>query len=396
MDAPRPQSFTDQVQELFKRQRAALGTPRASGFPVSGEHAASDLSPAEPTQPACGAEPHPLNAPPPGTSLEQSETSEKASPVQEFLSRKPESVDLSVVLEEQSWSVRYRHSGWAPIRRRVFDGLKRVGVTSSRLSSFSTCGLNSWVERSAIDSTRFRLKCGHCHDRLCTPCANQRSFRIQEALMSQFPIDGALFITLTLCGRNESLVELVDRLYRSFKALRNHPTWEERIQGGAAFLEIKWSDRAQRWHPHLHIIAAGRFMPQQDLCDAWRSITKDSYIVDIRRIRDKVHASRYVCKYASKPLNGSFSNTPRLLDEAILALKGRRLCLCFGTWYGTPLQLAEDETLADDEVDAGEWTSWLPWETVLQHAASGDADSIELIRSLGVEAKWRQSLTPGP
>jgi len=212
--------------------------------------------------------------------------------------------------------------------------------------------------------------------------------------MTQFPVDGALFITLTLCGKREPLAELIDRLYKSFRYLRSHPTWSDKVDGGAAFLEVKWSDKAQRWHPHLHIVADGKFIDQGELSNAWRSITKDSFIVDVRRIRNKEHAARYVTKYASKPLNTSFSDTPKLLDEAVIALKGRRLCLCFGTWYGTALDLAEDEVLADDLVDAGDWTFWLPLEDVLRDARSGDPDAIATIRSLDCEALWRATLTP--
>lgn len=352
----------------------------ASGSPVSG---------------GVGAEPPLVRPQPPSTSLEHSETTVDANPIDAFLAEKTLPTNLEPVLDEISLSSNFRHSGWKQIRRQVFDSLRRTGQASSRVASFASCGSFTVIQRSEIDPTRFRLSCNHCHDRLCTPCANGRSWRLQQALMQQFPVDGALFITLTLCGKKEPLKELVDRLYKSFRYLRSHPTWSDKIDGGAAFLEIKWSDKAQRWHPHLHIVANGRFIDQGELSNAWRSITKDSYIVDIRRIRDKEHAARYVTKYASKPLNTSFSNTPKLLDEAVISLKGRRLCTCFGTWYGTPLDLADDEVLADDLVDAGGWTFWLPLEDVLHAARSGDADAIATIRALDCEALWRATLTPG-
>ncbi len=200
------------------------------------------------------------------------------------------------------------------------------------------------------------------------------------------------FITLTLCGKGEPLKDLIDKLYKSFRALRNHPTWTEVVWGGAAFLEIKYSDKSRRWHPHLHVIADMKFLSQAELSDVWRGITKDSYIVDIRKVRDSETTARYVTKYASKPLNTSFSNSPKLLDEALLALKGRRLCLCFGTWYGTPLDALEDTDLADDLTDAGEWQMIASLSMIIADANAGDAQARLMLIACGGETKWRASL----
>lgn len=199
------------------------------------------------------------------------------------------------------------------------------------------------------------------------------------------------FITLTLCGKKEPLSELVDRLYKHFRALRLHPTWDEKVRGGAAFLEIKYSDKAKRWHPHLHIIADAAFIDQGVLSDVWRGITRDSFIVDIRRVNAAEQTAHYVTKYASKPLNSSFSNTPDLLDEAIRALKGRRLCLCFGTWYGTSLTDAEEAQL--DEVDGGEeWKMFSDLESIIVRANQGEREATNIIFLAGGEIRWRQSL----
>ncbi len=205
------------------------------------------------------------------------------------------------------------------------------------------------------------------------------------------------FITLTLSGKNKGLHELIDKLYRSFKALRNHPTWSEKVEGGAAFLEIKYNDKSQRWHPHLHIIAKASYIDQGELSEAWRTITKDSFIVDIRRVRNPEITGRYVTKYASKPLNSSFSNTPALLDESILALKGRRLCMCFGTWFGTPLDLAEDAELADDLIDAGGWTCISTLEHMCERAAAHDEEAKRyLVACNAFERFYIAQATPPP
>jgi hypothetical protein len=167
--------------------------------------------------------------------------------------------------------------------------------------------------------------------------------------------------------------------------------WAESVTGGAAFLEVKWSDKAQRWHPHLHIIAEAKFMDQGMLSTTWRTISHDSFIVDIRRVKNAEVTGHYVTKYASKPLNTSFAHTPALLDEALKSLKGRRLCLTFGTWYGTPLTDAEDGELELD--DRNHYHSFSPLEDLLLRARSGEREAIQIIKSAGIEGIWRSTLT---
>ncbi len=326
------------------------------------------------------------------SSLDTTETT-VSDPVAAFLARGPDApISNEITLNTTSECSRFRHGGWWKIRTKIFDALKRTKVADSRLRSFASCGVGSWIEQSDLDATRFRMHCNHCHDRLCTPCANQRSWRLTQALMAMIKDRETTFITLTLCGKGEPLKDLVDRLYKHFRALRLHPLWEENIAGGAAFLEVKWSDRAQRWHPHLHIICEAKWIEQGELSAVWRGITKDSYIVDIRKVREKEQTAHYVTKYASKPLNMSFANTPELLDEAILALKGRRLCLCFGTWYGTPLDALEDTELADDLIDSGGWHTYADLESIIKDANAGDKSARDIIVAVGGESRWRSSL----
>lgn len=315
----------------------------------------------------------------------------------------PSSVRDDVLLDTDSLPARFRHSGWRVNRNRVFAALRKTFQPLNRLKAFATCGGGAWLQRSnAFEITptgchyRYRIAARHCKDRLCVPCANARSALIREKLHSLIHGKQLLFMTFTLCGKGESLASLVTRLYKSFRALRSHPVFSEKISGGAAFLEIKWSDKAQRWHPHLHVIADGRFIPQDRLSAAWHTITGDSYIVDIQREHRPERVESYVTKYASKPLNSSFLNSPDLLEEAVIALKGRRLCTCFYSWYGTALSRAEDEELADDVIDAQGYTNYLPLHEVLQRALSADPECWEILVEMGHEAKLRTLCTPPP
>lgn len=339
-------------------------------------------------------------SPPPapgGSSLDTQETTVRGD-FDRFWAEKgsKEEFFTAPVLDEQSKSARFRHGGWWTIRRMVWKSLHRTQASSGRAASFGCCGSYSWIEQSDECSTSFRVRHNRCNDRLCTPCANARSARVKEALFNIVGNKPVTFITLTLCGKNEPLSDLVDRLYKHFRALRLHPLWDENVRGGAAFLEIKWSDKAQRWHPHLHILADAKFIEQGLLSQAWRSISRDSYIVDIRRVKNIEVAGHYVTKYASKPLNMTFASSPDLLDEAVRALKGRRLCLCFGEWYGTPLNSSEDEDL---DLDGKEkFHAFCPLEDLLDKATSGDRAAIDILKLAGLETLWRGLVlgTPPP
>lgn len=295
-------------------------------------------------------------------------------------------------LTTQTPAARFRHSGWWPVRKKVFAAMVRTSQTDNRLKSFDDCGSGSWLQRAKEDANRYRIAANHCHDRLCMPCATARSFEIKRCLMTQMEGKRLSFITLTLKGKGETLRDLVDRLYKHFRALRLHPLWSESVRGGAAFLEVKWNAKIKRWHPHLHIIADADFIDQGRLSESWRSITRDSFIVHLRRVANTDQDAGYVTKYASKPIQRELYHEPDRLDEAIIALKGRRLCLTFGSWYGTPLTTAEDAELADDLIDAGGYENMMPLNSLLEQANEGDSWSIALIRQLGLEAKWLSSL----
>lgn len=279
-----------------------------------------------------------------------------------------------------SLSTVFRHSGWAQIRKRILLAMIRTNQTRSRTCSFAGCGAASWVQVNNANPNRFRIQTNCCHDRFCTPCARVRSLRIQQALLAQMGKNGTTFITLTLSSRDPDLPSLVDRLYKHFRALRMHPTWADNVNGGAAFLEVKYNDKSKRWHPHLHILCDAKYIPQSDLQEAWHSITKDSYIVDIRRVRDQQVVNSYVTKYATKPLNATLLKDPGILQDTIVALKGRRLCLCFGSWYGTPLSAAEDEELCDDLDDAAGWTNYCSLEEMINGVNNGDEDYIDVAK----------------
>jgi hypothetical protein len=235
---------------------------------------------------------------------------------------------------------------------------------------------------------RLRIQATYCHDRWCTPCARTKARIVAGNLRSLIADVPHRFITLTLKATDESLATRIDHLYKSFARLRRSKCWKSAITAGTAFCEPVWSPRSNAWHCHLHIIAQGKYIPQAALSAAWLLATGDSYIVDIRLIRGHDQAVDYVCKYACKPLSPDVIRLTDRLQEAMIALRGRRLILPFAGWGKVKLTHNSPET---------EWKAIVSLRDLLQRAAGGDAWSNHLLTILrGVQSCNQLDLFPAP
>lgn len=289
-------------------------------------------------------------------------------------------IDLVPWTPEDDPCQSFIHSGWFQIRRRIDASLGRIQAPDARRRRFRDCGSSATIYRNTATG-ELKVKASWCHDRFCQVCAGQRARHIAAVVSQQLAHRRPLMITLTLADTSPGLTDALNRLYAGFRQLRATAIWRQHISGGVAFLEVKYSDRGHRWHPHLHIIAEGSYIPQSVLSATWHGITGDSFIVHITREADHEGARSYCTKYASKPLNGSFSGNDQLLDDAIRSLRGRRLCATFGSWRGVKLS---DETPLPDENDDGTaiWTIVAPLSDVLAKARSGDADARLILSAL--------------
>lgn len=181
------------------------------------------------------------------------------------------------------------------------------------------------------------------------------------------------FITLTVKHTWTPLNQQLDRLYLLFARLRDGPLWKRHVRGGAAFLEVVWSERSNSWHSHLHCLVHGSYFPREVLSAEWYRVTGDSMVVDIRLVKDKPVIGRYVTKYVSKPLSNTFLNRPTLLDEFTLAMKSRRLCLTFGDWRGIRLTAPANDVA---------WEPLGAFFDVLHRASTGDEICLEAIHAV--------------
>jgi len=276
----------------------------------------------------------------------------------------------------------FRHSGWQSTRQRVYDAMKRTRQSVARISAFVDCGIDAYVLRSKEEPFRYRLAGSHCHDRLCAPCARDRSRCISANVLQRLGGQPCRFLTLTLKQNGASLRSQLDRITKCFARLRATALWKKRVKGGVGFIELKWSSAHQSWNVHFHCLLHGLYIPQSDLSKAWLRITGDSRITDIRFVRDNRVAARYVTKYASKPVDHGVSADLVLLQDVILGTKGKRLVVAFGDWKGVQVTQVPDDVA---------WENLGHVEDLAYKAKMGDLFAIEALTTI-LGDRYEQSL----
>lgn len=257
--------------------------------------------------------------------------------------------------------VAFRHSTWARNREAVYaalsppdparldwirlrhdpdapDGPPIPGPTRRALR-FADCGTRCRVLQHATDPGRYKLACNRCHDRFCLPCMQDRARLIVANLKAQLPYEATRFMTLTLKHSEAPLADQLDRLIHGFAQLRRWSFWQAAVTGGVAFLELKLSRFDGCWHPHLHVLLRGSYVPKELIRDAWLQVTGDSHIIDIRFVKTPDHLYSYLTKYVTKGWDTGMYRSPPLLDEAIDALHGRKLLIAFGSFAHVKLLL---------------------------------------------------------
>lgn len=214
-----------------------------------------------------------------------------------------------------------------------------------------------------------------CKSRLCPRCIALRSQALVPKCCSYLrEMDSPRLLTLTLASSDDPLRDQISRLTECFKRLRRHAFWLPSVTGGFYTIECTYNHATHQWHPHLHAVIDGTFMPQAFLAETWRRITGDSRIVDIRLVRSRMEAARYVAGYVLKS-----SSIEQMPDDAIpewaAQVHGMRLVQTFGNLHGIKIDTDDDEDRQGHE--------WIDYADKLARAADdGDADATVIIASV--------------
>lgn len=268
----------------------------------------------------------------------------------------------------------YRFHELRPYLTAIEAALPSLQITQKQAERFRSCGTNAWIVFSPARQ-RYRLKTNTCKLRWCPRCHTQVARRISDNLtraLSGKPNFRWKFVTLTTRASKLPLEDQVKHLRTSFRRLRQRKFWKTHVRGGYAVLEITYNSKTHQWHPHLHVVADAEYMQQRQLSKEWLASSRDSFVVDIRAIKNTAAAVGYVSKYLGKLPELSILADTEKTNEWITAIAGSRLINRFG-------ELPEPSDAKFDEKQPADWQPVARLATVLELANRGDAKAITLL-----------------
>ncbi len=280
-------------------------------------------------------------------------------------------------------------------RRRLFDRVRpefdatrdlyrRIDSSQGTeyLKRLMSCRSQAWflVHRK---SGHVKIASNACRLRWCPICSRGKVYRISENVTTWLKsLKTPKFLTLTLRHSNNPLSEQVEKLYSSFLRLRRNTTVKKSLRGGVWFFQITYNSDRKQWHPHLHVAIDSDYIAHSYLSSLWNQITGDSKVVDIRTIKDKSEAAKYIGRYVSRPMNiQSLDSDSRL--ELFFSLEGRRFYGSFGNARGYRFSGVIDVKSRE----------WLAAGAVSWHSANVGSNDVS--RAI-VHAYWTQEPLPEP
>lgn len=256
---------------------------------------------------------------------------------------------------------RFLHSGWAPLRARVDAAIEAQPGAGARVERFRRCGMYAAVEKAADQNDLYRLTSFRCGDRFCLPCAQRKARLLADRLAQKLNNRSIRFVTLTIRSTPAPLKACTTRLMRAWNKFTRSSVWRDTQEGAVAFLEVTRNKLTGWWHPHLHVIACGRFVAQQLLRRAWSEAVGEDSIVDIRAVKHAKAIISYVVGYAAKPFDAAVFDSPAHASELVGAFHRRRTIFTTGDLRGT----LPDPPRPVEHV----WTHFAPLWDVLARAA---------------------------
>jgi len=165
-----------------------------------------------------------------------------------------------------------------------------------------------------------------CGDRTCPECARKRKSRILDSLYPHVKdMKSPKFLTLTVVNPKLTRAN-VAKIRRQFTQLRHRQIWKG-VKGGFYNIEIGELDENNNCNLHMHILYDGPYIPQKEISKIWLKITKNSRVVDIRKVYDHIGAMWYLSTHFCKVVYSENEDQVKLVN---MVLKGTRLVQGFG------------------------------------------------------------------
>lgn len=267
----------------------------------------------------------------------------------------------------------WRHQEWWRDRERVDAALVACGTPQARLERFRWCGGDAWVMVDR-DSGDCKLWSRNCGDRFCAPCMRARAAHVRRRLNEYDRGSRKQFITFTLEHKPQSMVTMLDHLFESFAKVRRARVFSDNVTAGVGAIEAKRGSGSGEWHVHLHSICVTEGLHWGQLYEAWRKATGGRNNLKAEIPRDADQVGHYCSKYVGKGFDPSVLRDHGDLCECVLGLKGRRMLIPFGGWYGR-----KD---ADQNRDERRWSPVAPLREILERADAGESVAIGALTAI--------------
>lgn len=203
-------------------------------------------------------------------------------------------------------------------------------LNTSHTEHYDLCRSDAWFIRE-LETSVVRIVSNHCRLRWCPFCALVKAYKASLAIGEWVrKANHPKLLTLTLKSADLPLTVQIDQIYDAFRKLRKRNAFKFRIVGGFWFFQVTKSEKTGYWHPHVHCVCEGKFIPHETLKSLWERITGDSVVVDIRGIKDAKKVTNDVTRYISRPMSLKNLSTESMMD-LFTSFHGRRLCGSFGT-----------------------------------------------------------------
>jgi len=178
------------------------------------------------------------------------------------------------------------------------------------------------------------LSCGaewvapdRCHHRICPDCAPIRASRLANAHERLTGQPNLKHLVLTFKNTPQLSADTIPWMQQCLTRLRHRKVFARAWRGGIYAFEFTYT-KAKGWHPHIHALVDGDYIPQAVISKAWKEVTGSSDVVWIERARN----SRQVLKYILKP-GAELLGDPVALDNFLTVIHGRHLVSGWGRWH---------------------------------------------------------------
>lgn len=229
------------------------------------------------------------------------------------------------------------HRPWSRLRAHVMASLATStdAALVKQVTRMADCGKGAWVCFDAEGHPR--IACIACKGRTCPRCQAHRGDVMARALREAISSwDRVRMVTLTRRSRREPLALTVATLTAQFAALRRRKWWRAIIDGGYVAVEVTRNAENGMWHPHLHVLTRGGYVPAAELRREWEAVVGETAYVDVREVPSCARGARYVTQYVTTPADmGQWPE--EAVCEFALAMRSVRIMYSFGSQRGVSL-----------------------------------------------------------